>query len=513
TVDLSDLTPEMPFDQALDILKGSVEPPLNIVVLWEDLSENAGIDPNTPINMGPLPAVQLKTALELLMSALVSDDAEIRFVVQEAAIYVATAGTLPKMMVTRVYDVSSLVGLPMTGGYGRGYGGGGYGGYGGLPGGYGGYGMGGYSYGYGPGYYASDPNGEAARRIRVLARLIVQTIEPDSWADPAGDGNYYYVIEGGLNKGNSSYTVPQNTSGKGTMGIYPNNKLVIYQTPEIHTKIANLLQEMISTVTNSIQIEARFVVVPPGSDEIRAFLEKQKTRSVRIAGHPSISCYCVDFDQTQQLLRLTQATPQSAMLAAPRVTVSNGETATLSVTSGEIEASPLLVSGDMNDIDYGESNQPSRRPNMTDACPLTDLMFAVTPILAPDNNSILLTLGITLSDSVRYKTYITQMPLADGTVVEYEQELPATEAIWDLQTRVSVPNGRTLFIAGKKVKTRGKDGGSQEKNLLILIKPDKAEPHETDAEALEALEGQGYSGYRKATPQPMGFPRGGYEWH
>ncbi|MHC4646850.1 MAG: M56 family metallopeptidase, partial [Planctomycetota bacterium] len=37
TVDLSDLTPEMPFDQALDILKGSVEPPLNIVVLWEDL--------------------------------------------------------------------------------------------------------------------------------------------------------------------------------------------------------------------------------------------------------------------------------------------------------------------------------------------------------------------------------------------------------------------------------------------------------------------------------------------
>jgi len=40
-VDLSALTPTMPFSAAIDEMKNSVDPPLRIVVLWRDIYDNA----------------------------------------------------------------------------------------------------------------------------------------------------------------------------------------------------------------------------------------------------------------------------------------------------------------------------------------------------------------------------------------------------------------------------------------------------------------------------------------
>ncbi|NLZ04809.1 MAG: hypothetical protein GXY19_06530 [Phycisphaerae bacterium] len=70
TVDVSALTPEMPFAEAIELLKNSVEPPLPIVVLWKELQESCDIEPPTPIGMDGPPPVKLETALKTVLEAV-----------------------------------------------------------------------------------------------------------------------------------------------------------------------------------------------------------------------------------------------------------------------------------------------------------------------------------------------------------------------------------------------------------------------------------------------------------
>jgi Flp pilus assembly secretin CpaC/tetratricopeptide (TPR) repeat protein len=159
-VDLSDLTPSTSFADVLDVLKNSVSPPLQIQPNWRDLLETAEIEPTTPANMDPLTGIKLRKALDVLLAGLSSEFATIGYVVDEGVIVIATEDNLPTKLVTRVYDITDLVGEPAQYGgiqgislgsmIGQISGGGGYGGYGGgyggggLGGGYGGGGIGGY---------------------------------------------------------------------------------------------------------------------------------------------------------------------------------------------------------------------------------------------------------------------------------------------------------------------------------------------------------------------------------
>jgi hypothetical protein len=104
TVDVSQWSPEMPFADALEQLKRSVEPPLSIVVLWGDLQENAAIDRTTPINMEGVSGIYLSTALRLLLRS-VSAGAEIDFVIKDGVIVIGTKEALPNTLETRVYDI------------------------------------------------------------------------------------------------------------------------------------------------------------------------------------------------------------------------------------------------------------------------------------------------------------------------------------------------------------------------------------------------------------------------
>ncbi len=155
-VDLSELTPEMPVSQAIETIRRKVTPPLNIVVMWRELLDNAQIEPSTPISMDGLPNAKLGTALESLLSALSNPQLSITidYVINKGVITVGTQESLPqKKMETRVYDVSDLVGEPanyaqmgsmmsMMGMMGGGMGGGMMGGMGGMGGGMGGMGGG-----------------------------------------------------------------------------------------------------------------------------------------------------------------------------------------------------------------------------------------------------------------------------------------------------------------------------------------------------------------------------------
>ncbi len=70
-VDLSALSPDTPLSEAIEVLKNSVQPPLQIVALWKDLQEGANVEPyTTSIDIDGMSSVRLGTALDLLVKGI-----------------------------------------------------------------------------------------------------------------------------------------------------------------------------------------------------------------------------------------------------------------------------------------------------------------------------------------------------------------------------------------------------------------------------------------------------------
>lgn len=152
-------TRETPFGDAIDTLRNATEPPLNIIVLWRQIGDNADIFRDTPIGFDSIPGLRLGQYLDtLLLSVSAGGVAKLGYVVDGGAIIIATTDALPvPKRVPRVYDVTDLVGAPSyapsPGMMRMMYGGGMMGG--GLMGGYGqglGQGLGGIGQGFGNGF-------------------------------------------------------------------------------------------------------------------------------------------------------------------------------------------------------------------------------------------------------------------------------------------------------------------------------------------------------------------------
>jgi hypothetical protein len=155
----SSFRPDMTFAEAIDILRHSTKPPLNIAVLWKDLEENADIYPDTTIGIDGLSGISLRMHLKLLlMGVSAGSPAKLGYTVDGGVIVIATKESLPVKMRARVYYIADLtappanyfffpaagmpIGLPigglgglgLGGGSGMGYLGGAYGYGGGLTG-------------------------------------------------------------------------------------------------------------------------------------------------------------------------------------------------------------------------------------------------------------------------------------------------------------------------------------------------------------------------------------------
>lgn len=119
----------MPFGEAIQILRHSTGKPLNIVVLWKEIGDNAGVYPETPIGFDGLSGLTVRQNLEILLGSISATSTNrLGYVVNRGVIVIATLERLPKpRKETRVYDVSDLVAPPsgalgpgmMMGGFGR----------------------------------------------------------------------------------------------------------------------------------------------------------------------------------------------------------------------------------------------------------------------------------------------------------------------------------------------------------------------------------------------------------
>ena len=90
SVDLSALTLNTTFQEAIDLLRRSTSPPLKIVVMWRDLNENAYVEPDTPIKIDGVPGIRLHAGLEILLRAVYSGFDEVGYVIHDGIIIIAT---------------------------------------------------------------------------------------------------------------------------------------------------------------------------------------------------------------------------------------------------------------------------------------------------------------------------------------------------------------------------------------------------------------------------------------
>jgi hypothetical protein len=93
-VDLSALNRQTPLEKAIEIFSKSVEPPLNIVVLWKDVQTNLSVDPASPINVDGSPKMRLGTALDLLVKGLYDGAARPMWRIKDDTIVIGTTATL-----------------------------------------------------------------------------------------------------------------------------------------------------------------------------------------------------------------------------------------------------------------------------------------------------------------------------------------------------------------------------------------------------------------------------------
>jgi hypothetical protein len=87
-VDLSMLSPDMPFAEAVKYLKYAVEPPLPIIVLWKELLDSCDIEPTTAIDMDGMDNVRLGTALKTLIAAVGGAHADISYQIDDDVIVI-----------------------------------------------------------------------------------------------------------------------------------------------------------------------------------------------------------------------------------------------------------------------------------------------------------------------------------------------------------------------------------------------------------------------------------------
>lgn len=175
-VNVSQLTQDTTFEDAIDIIRNTTSPPLPILVLWRDIEENAFIDRSTPIGIDGFTNAQLQQVLKLVLMSVGSIGSELEFVSEGGIITIASKSMgLGDRKISKVYDVGELLSTPSMGMFGGGggmggFGGGGMGNFGGGMGGFGGGGMGNFGGGLGNSGYSGSmspySNGSSNSRRR-----------------------------------------------------------------------------------------------------------------------------------------------------------------------------------------------------------------------------------------------------------------------------------------------------------------------------------------------------------
>ncbi|MGC9259429.1 MAG: hypothetical protein ACP5I8_05020 [Phycisphaerae bacterium] len=464
---------QQPFSSVVHLLRRQTG--ANIVVNWNALA-NAGVQKNTPISL-TLRDVPFKKVLSLvLQQAQGSGGTQLGYSISGGVLTISTNDQLAQVKTTRVFDIQDLLvqapnftapafnlqnqssnsGVQISSGSSGGansssssnlFSG---------------------STGQGSGQPAGKTR---AQMVTEITQLIENTVARSSWIDNGGTVGSVREING---------------------------QLVITQTPGALEKIAGLLRQLRETRSIEISIDTRFLYVTTGflndfgfswslgfgnmfgsdvgtvagagtstsaisgpvaiTNNTATYTSPQSTGvpnsigSTYTAPAMSLSGGILSNYQLSLLLTATQIDKRNTLLEAPRVTLFNGQRATMVVEDVQNYVESFTQTAGTSGITGGAGGVAT---NLSVEPLTTGLSLQVQATVSSDDRYVIMTIIPSLSQLLSLQTFniaganISGQTSSNSILPGFVQ-LPDTQ-ITEVQTTVSVPDGGTLLLGGERV--------------------------------------------------------------
>lgn len=169
---------------------------------------------------------------------------------------------------------------------------------------------------------ASGPNTETpVTQEGCLRSLIVQTVQPASWAQNGGCGKVEYSPQG--------------------------MTLVVHQTPDVQAEVTDLLKGLRRMQDVQVALEVRFVTV---TEDFCDRVGVDFSAPTRCGGRCENASPCVapteakflNDKQVYQLLETAQGDRRTNVMQAPKITLMNGQTGTIGLPELRVTAQPVV---------------------------------------------------------------------------------------------------------------------------------------------------------------------------
>ena len=464
---------QQPFSDVVRLLRQQTG--ANIVVNWNVLS-NAGVQKNTPISL-TLRSVPFKKVLSLvLQQAQGSGGTQLGYSISGGVLTISTNDQLAQQKTTRVFDIQDLLvqapnftaptfnlqnqsntsGVQVSSG---------------SSGGGGGSGSSDLFSGSGGGQGGQQQVGKTrAQMVTEITQLIENTVARNSWIDNGGTVGSVREING---------------------------QLVITQTPGNLEKVSGLLKQLRETRSVEISIDARFLYVTTGflndfgfswslgfgnmfgsdvgqvagvgtstpsisgpvsiTNNSSTYATPQTTGVTNSIGGtystPSLSLAggILSNYQVNLLLNATEINKRNTLLEAPRITLFNGQRATMVVEDVQNYVQSFTQTAGTGGLVGGVGGVATN----LDVLPLTTgLSLSVQATVSSDDRYVIMTIQPSLSQLLSLQTFnINGQNTATAgasTALPGFVQLPQTQ-VTEVSTTVSVPDGGTLLLGGERL--------------------------------------------------------------
>lgn len=371
---------------------------LNIYVDWHAL-QRGGIAKDAPVT-ARLKDIKLSKALELIFKSVEGDDDDHRlgYMVGEGVVIISTRAELNKNVDTRRYDLNDLLFIPPD--------------YSNVPD---------LTQKNTPQKQTSQ-DGESqklspsaiedrASRIDEIKQYIIDNVEPDSWKE----------------KGGKVGSISVNTA-KAVM--------LITQTPENQRKICAALESLRASHGLQLSLETRFLILDDSDEAQLPTAIQQRLATVHGAGRFRTDQF-LSQEEVTSLIRSRGQSKSGVILACPRLTLFNGQTAVI-----VLETQQAYVAGIKVVPSSSHSGKPTYQPQ-TDTTPAEAITEKVTVCAAPDRASVFVDLHF---QSARLLALLPEHWTGAPPDVDASIQRPLTSFV-KLDRACAIPDMGTLLLA------------------------------------------------------------------
>jgi tetratricopeptide (TPR) repeat protein len=363
----------------------------NVFVNWKAL-EAAKVDRNTPVSAN-LRNIKFSKALSVILDAVGGGQTKLGYTVDDGVITISTQADLSRNVVVRVYDVRDLLVI--------------------IP-----------DFAYTPDNTkpaTAPPPPTREELVKQLTKTIMDVVSTDSWKDRGGSVGALRELEG---------------------------QLIITQTPDNHRKIVALLEQLREERSIQVTVETRFVSCDHkliddlleqwGQNAKKAALGNNhpttRPAATPMSGSETTGVLLAD-PELSQFMKLIQNAPESVIMTSPRVTLWNGQRASVKVSSSRTYLSGYTPTTKGNGEVRYEPVVKSVDPG---------ILLDLTATVSADRKYVMVSLHPQVTTLLGFDR--VPWPGSPKNVDLMVQE-PKTKTS-EISTSISIPEGGSLLLSG-----------------------------------------------------------------